>query len=33
MDNLATKGIPISELKTYPVPALIRDFIEEFGLV
>lgn len=33
MDTLSATAIPISELKTYPVPALIRDFIEEFGLV
>jgi A/G-specific adenine glycosylase len=32
MDTVPTKGIPVSELKTYPVPALIRDFIDEFGL-
>ena len=29
-DTLSIEHIPISSLKTYPVPALIRDFIEKF---
>ena len=29
--NLPKKGIPVSELKTYPTPILISNFIDEFN--